>query len=116
MSRRLKQVADLIVRELGPILLREVEFPPGTFPNILKAEVAADLKNATVWLGVVPPEKRDEVLEAINRNIGEVQRSLNKRLTMKFTPRLSFKIDTTSDKVARVQELVKEIHRQDDES
>jgi len=115
-SRRLKQVADLIARELEPILLREVEFPPGAFPNIIKVEVAADLKNATVWLGVVPPEKREEVLAVINKNIGEVQRTLNKRLTMKFTPRLSFKVDTTSDKVARVQELVEEIHRQDDKS
>jgi len=112
-SRRIKQVEDVVIRELSPVLMREVEFPPGSFPNILRVKVSPDLKNATVWLGVVPPEKREEVLEAINNNIKEVQRALNKRLTMKFVPRLLFKIDTTSDNVVRVQELVSKINSED---
>jgi ribosome-binding factor A len=108
-SRRIAQVQDLIANELGAILLKELEFPPGSFPNILRVKVAADLKNATVWLGVFPPEKRAEVLQVINANIGQIQRLLNKRLVMKFVPRLLFKIDTTSDQVARISELVSKI-------
>jgi len=115
-SRRLAQVQDLIAQELGAILLKELEFPSGSFPNILRVKVAPDLKNATVWLGVFPPEKRVQVLKLINTHIGEIQNLLNKRLVMKFVPRLLFKIDTTSDHVSRINELVAEIKSENESS
>ena len=109
MSRRIEQVQDVIQKELGSILAREIEFPVGSFPNILRVKVSADLRQATVWLGVVPPAARSQVLETLNANSGEIQKILNKRLTMKFVPRLSFKIDKSIDKVIRVNELVDKI-------
>jgi len=114
MSRRTEQVQDVIQKELGMILAREIEFPLKVFPNIIKVDVPPDLRNATVWLGVVPAEARDEVLEAINNDIGAVQKLLNRRMPMKFVPRLHFKIDESIDKVMRVSELVDRIKSEDD--
>lgn len=113
MSRRTEQVQDVIQKELGAILSRDIEFPTGSFPNIVKVKVAADLKNATVWLGVIPSEARSRVLKTVEANIGSIQKTLNKRLTMKFVPRLLFKIDTSIDKVVRVNELVDKIQAEE---
>lgn len=112
MKRRIIQIQDLIARELGFIISREVELPPGAFPSILRVKVSEDLRHALVWVGVVPPEKRQTVLRCLEANIFEIQSALNQRLTMKFAPRLLFKIDTTSDKVQRIEELVDQIHRE----
>ncbi len=114
MKRRVIQIQDLIARELAVIFSREMEFPVGAFPSIIKVKVSEDLRHALVWIGVVPPEKRQEVLKCLNKNISQLQSFLNQRLTMKFPPRLLFKIDTTSDKVQRIEELVAEIHQEDD--
>lgn len=114
MKRRVIQIQDLIARELAGVFTREVEFPLGAFPSIIKVKVSEDLRHALVWIGVVPPEKRPDVLECLNKNIYHIQAFLNKRLTMKFPPRLLFKIDTTSDKVQRIEELVEKIHKEDD--
>ncbi len=114
MKRRVIQIQDLIARELAVIFSREIEFPPGAFPNIVKVKVSEDLRHALVWIGVVPSEKRAAVLECLNKNIYHLQAFLNKRMTMKFPPRLLFKIDTTSDKVQRIEELVDKIHQEDD--
>lgn len=114
MKRRVIQIQDLIARELAAIFSREVEFPLGAFPSILKVKVSADLRHALVWVGVVPPEKRPAVLDCLNDNIYDIQACLNQRLTMKFAPRLLFKIDTTSDKVQRIEQLVEQIKKEND--
>lgn len=113
MSRRVIQVQDLIQKELGKILARDVEFEPGIFPNILRVDVSPDLKNATVYMGVVPPTARKDVIKTINKQIGDIQGTLNKLLYMKFVPRLTFKIDTTIDNVDKVNQLLKKIHTED---
>lgn len=113
MKRRVIQIQDLIARELAVIFSREVEFPTGAFPAILKVKVSADLRHALVWVGVVPPEQRQAVLDCLNDNIYDIQAFLNKRLTMRFAPRLLFKIDTTSDKVQRIEQLVDQIKKED---
>lgn len=114
MKRRVIQIQDAVARELAVIFTREVEFPLGAFPSIVKVKVSADLRHALVWVGVVPPEKRQAILECLNKNIYDIQAFLNRRLTMKFPPRLLFKIDTTSDKVRRIEELVDQIKKEDD--
>ena len=109
MTRRTKRIAELIERELSAILSRDIEFPKGSFPNIIDIKVTADLRQATVWVGVVPASFRSRVLACLEKNAGEIQDQLNHRLEMKFVPRLTFKIDTSSDQVARVNELLGEI-------
>ncbi len=116
MKRRIIQIQDVIARELAVIFSREIEFPIGAFPSIVKVKVSEDLRHALVWIGVVPPGKRQEVLECLENNIYHIQSFLNKRLTMKFPPRLLFKIDSTSDKVQRIEELVDQIHQENDSS
>lgn len=114
MKRRVIQIQDLIARELAVIFSREVEFPLGAFPSIVKVKVSADLRHALVWIGVVPPERRQAVLDCLNKNIYDIQAFLNQRLTLKFPPRLLFKIDTTSDRVQRIEELIDQIKKEDD--
>lgn len=114
MKRRIIQIQDLVARELSVIFSREVEFPLGAFPSIVKVKVSADLRHASVWIGVVPPERRQAVLACLQANIYDIQALLNQRLTMRFAPRLLFKIDTTSDKVQRIEELVDQIKKEDD--
>ena len=116
MKRRITQIQDSIARELARIFSREIEFPIGAFPNIVKVKVSEDLRHALVWIGVVPAGKRPEVLACLESNIYHIQSFLNKRLTMKFPPRLRFKVDSTSDKVQRIEELVDQIHQENDSS
>ncbi len=116
MKRRLLQVQDLIQQELGKILIREIEFPVGIFPNILAVKVSPDLKYARISLGVIPSNRRGTALKRIEKRIGHIQNCLNKKLVMRFVPRLRFVIDGTIDKVERVSEIVNKIHAEDDKN
>ena len=113
-KRRILQVQDLIQRELAKILTKDIELPVGSFLNIIWVEVSGDLRHAKVWFGVLPAEKREAVLAVLEKNIGEIQRTLIKRLEMKYVPRLKFEVDTTIDQVEKVDQLVKKINAEKD--
>lgn len=115
MRRRVRQVEELLKVELGNIFIRGLEFPHGAFQNIIKVKASKDLKYALVWVGVFPPEKRDEVLKYLNKNVYYIQQIINKRFQMKIVPKITFKIDRLSDKVAEVDEALEKIKKEQNE-
>ena len=96
-EKRIAQVNELIAQELGTIIAREVEFPEGSLATITKVTAAADLKNAFVWLSILPKASETDVLKLLRKQAGRLQRFLNKRLAMQYIPKIIFKIDTGED-------------------
>ncbi|EKD49787.1 MAG: hypothetical protein ACD_63C00050G0003 [uncultured bacterium] len=110
MSHRIKQVEKLIREELGGILLKEFEFPADSFFSIVRVKVSNDLKHATAWIDVIPVEKRNKVLNFLKKNIFDIQKFLNKKLKMKFVPKVKFAVDKTPDNVEKVYNLLQKVH------
>ena len=109
MSYRILQVNELIRQELGRLLLTEIEFPKNCLATITQVETSKDLKHAKIWLSVIPITYTKKVLEKLNKNIGHLQFLLNKKLTMKPLPRLSFMIDETEKKASEIERLLDRI-------
>ncbi len=105
MSRRTSRINELIKQEVGQILQREVHL--GDYlVTITEVDTASDLKNAEIKIAIMPYEKEKEVLEIIKNNIGHIQRILNKKLTMRFVPRLKFTIDKGAKSAAAVDVIL----------
>lgn len=96
-DKRIFQVNELIAHELGAIIAREVEFPTQSLATITKVTAASDLKNAFVWLSVIPKNTEDEVLKLLKKQAGRLQHFLNRRLAMQYVPKIIFKLDTGED-------------------
>jgi ribosome-binding factor A len=105
-STRIQQLNSLVQQEVAVLLQREIEFTDGAFVTISRVEVAPDAESAKVWLSVFPEEKSDAALELVNRRIGHIQSLLNKRLVMKFVPKLTFVLDHAEEKVASLNALL----------
>jgi ribosome-binding factor A len=105
-SRRVEQLNSLVQREVAALLLKEVEYAHGVFVTVSRVEVADDAESAKVWLSVFPTEQSEPTLEAINHKIVPIQQSLNKRLVMKFVPKLTFVLDYAEEKVASLNALL----------
>lgn len=106
MSQRTDQVGELIHSELGAILNEELELPEGQFVTIMSVQCPPDLSAANVWLSVIPTEQGPIVLQRLEKMRGIVQRELNKRLTMKVTPRLQWRLDETEAKADVIDRLL----------
>ncbi len=92
-SRRQEQVNSLLQKELGKILQTELEIPLGTLLTISRVEVSSSLEHADVFVTVLPDEKTKEILQLLQKNIYYLQKLLDKKLFLKFVPKVVFKVD-----------------------
>ena len=106
MSLRIEQLNSLVQREVAQLLQRELDLPHNVFVTVTRVSVADDAESAHVWISVFPTEKAEEVLAMITKRIGHVQQLLNKRLVMKFVPKLIFELDFAEEKVASLNALL----------
>ena len=107
-TKRLEQVAELILRETSAIIRREIDFRE-VIVTFSRVQTSKDLHYADVYFSVFPDEAAHTVLNEINKKIADIQRLLNKRLRMRPVPKIRFHIDEMEREAAKINELLKRI-------
>lgn len=102
----MRQVNELLHRHVSEILAREMELPPDVFVTVTQVDTARDLKHATVYVMILPDNKRVSTLRTLTHHLGALQRLLGPRLKMKFTPRLRFALDEQEIKAQHVYDVL----------
>jgi ribosome-binding factor A len=108
MKRRLLRVNELVKRELSGIIAREINFEDALV-SINHVDVAADLKNAHVFVSVLGSGPDAEVISKLEASRPVLQAELGRHLTLKYTPHLLFHLDTSIARGSRVIEILREI-------
>jgi ribosome-binding factor A len=102
MSHRVQRVAEFVKRELGHILEKDYSFK-GCIVTIHEVRPTPDLKQCFVYVGVLgPDQQRPEVMEKLNRERSFIQKALHKRMTMKNSPQLFFRLDSSIERGVRI--------------
>jgi len=108
--QRTDRVADIIRREIADVLQREVKDPRLHFVTITDVQVSKDLRNAKIYFATM---KQGEELEAIHQGLkraaGFMQRKLGARLSMRYTPHISFFYDSSIETGSRMDKILKDI-------
>jgi len=113
MSKRIQRINQLIKKELGQILLREIEFPRDVLVTITRVETSVDLNQARVFLSCFPEDKTSQILEILHRQIYSIQQLLNRRLKMKFIPRIEFREERKTAEAGKIEELLEELKKEE---
>ncbi len=100
---RVNQVLRQVLAEELERLADADELPMVTVTSV---EVAPDMRTAVVYLASLDDETA-EVLEDRRRHL---QRTVGDQMTIKRTPRLSFKADPAVAAGSRVEELLRGLH------
>ena len=115
MKHRLERVNELMRRELGDLINREVTFQ-AALVTVQQVDISADLKSAYVYISVMgTPEQSSEALARLHAARKNLQHLLSKRVVLKFTPHLHFKLDDTIERGNRIIDLLGEIEIPPDE-
>ena len=107
-SQRQLRVGELIRRTLSEVLARgDVHDPDLNRISITVGEVRAspDLKVATVYVCPLGGTGQEEVIDLLARNKGELRRMVGKKLALKFSPDLRFRLDDTFDRLDDTRRL-----------
>lgn len=109
MSKRLQRVNELIKREISKILLREIDFPKDSLVTVTRVETLDGLKEAKIWISVLPEDQREKVIKILYHQIYNLQQKINKLLKMRPIPKLKFVEEKETQEAARIEELLGEI-------
>lgn len=78
--------------------------------TINDVDVTPDLKQGHVYLGIIGDEKeRKRVLDTLTENRGHLQKRLSKRVVLKYTPHLHFKLDDSVERGVNILSIIDEL-------
>lgn len=106
MSKRVKQVNEFIRSNIGRIILEEIEVPNNIVVTVVKVDTAPDLKNADVYLSIIPDNKSQKAFDNICRQVGRIQHLLAQKITFKFAPKIHLKLDYTERNASHIEEIL----------
>ena len=107
-SQRQLRVGELIRRTLSEILMQGIIHDPDLNRiSVTVSEVTAspDLKIATAYVCPLGGEGGEDLIALLAKNKSEIRRSISKKLTLKYTPDLRFRLDETFDRMDETRRL-----------
>ncbi|MHB1043063.1 MAG: 30S ribosome-binding factor RbfA [Eubacteriales bacterium] len=114
MSFRPERLAEAIKKEISALLQDELKDPRIGFASITAVEVTPDLRYARVFVSVFgPPETQRATLEALQKAQGFIRGELGKRIRLRHSPEITFKLDESIGRGTRVLKLLNEVLEKD---
>ena len=109
MKHRLERVNELIRRELGEIVNRELRFN-SKLVTLQQVDITPDLRHAHVYVSFIGTDaEQHSDMAALHAKRSSLQQALSKRVVLKFTPHLHFKIDEAMERGSRVLNIMGEL-------
>ena len=97
-GKRTERIAALIKKELADTLTTRLRDPRIGFITVTSVEVSDDLKYAQVFYSVLGGEEvKEKTAEGLEKARGFLQRDIGNVLKLRFTPHLTFILDTSLD-------------------
>jgi ribosome-binding factor A len=110
MKHRLERVNELVKRELSELVARQCRFT-AKLVTLQQVDVTPDLKHAHVFVSVIgSDDEQKQALATLHDARADLQRALSKRVVLKYTPHLHFKLDLASERGDRVLHILEELH------
>ncbi len=110
MKHRLERVNEVIKRELSELISRELNFEPAVLVTIPAVEISPNLKQCNVYVSVIGASyQKSDVITELQEHRITLQRELSKRVVLKYTPHLHFKLDDSIERGSRVLKIIQDL-------
>ena len=108
---RVEKLQELMKQEISDIIFHELKDPRIGFVTVTSVACTEDLREAKIYVSVMGDEKKArDTLHGLESSLGFVRREIGKRIRLRFTPELSFALDTSLNYSDHIQRLLNEIH------
>lgn len=107
---RYERVRELIKRELGEILRRQIPIERGGVISVNDVGLAGDLQSAKVFVSIVGTAEQQKVgADLLQANTVAIQRLLGHAVVLKYTPHLKFVVDDSIERGDRVLQILADL-------
>jgi ribosome-binding factor A len=108
----MSRVNELLRREIGEAIIRLINdrgFDMASV-TVTQVEVTRDLREGTVLVSILDhAEQRDRMMAQIRHHRAEIQAYMAKHVRLKYTPRLTFRLDPSIEKGDRLLSLLSQM-------
>ena len=105
-------------KEISEIIRRLKDRAPDLkgLVSVTEADVAPDLKSAKIYVSIYAKSEEEKLrsFAVLNENAGFIRRELSRVMTMRTVPALTFLWDGSMTYGAKMDELFKKIHKDED--
>jgi|GEM_PF-215329 len=110
MTHRVERVRELIRRELAMVLEKNYSFD-GLLVTLHDVNITPDLRSCRVWVGVLGGKtyQQEQAVEKLRNNRGNIQRELFKRVKLKNSPQLFFRLDRSIERGVRIVQAIDDL-------
>jgi ribosome-binding factor A len=106
----MRRVDEAVREVLGDAVTQDLKDPRVGFVTVTEVRTSADLRHARVFVSVLgSPEERAATLEGLRSGHGVLQARIARELRMKHTPALTFELDDTAERAARLESLIEHV-------
>ncbi len=74
--------------------------------TVTSVDVSPDLKNAVAYVMPLGGENSDEIIQTLNKVAGVFRKEISRRLELRYTPKISFRTDTSFDEAEKINSLL----------
>lgn len=107
---RSTRVSEQMQREIAEIIRTGVKDPRVGFVTVTDVEVSGDLQHAKVFISVLGNEEaRSNSLLALQKASGYIRGEIGRRIRLRLSPELHFKLDTSMDHSVKIQEVLRSL-------
>lgn len=109
-SQRQLRAGELIRHAVAEVLTREKihhEDLAGVAVTVTEVGMSPDLRQATCYIMPLGGKDADKVLKALHKSGPWLSGQVARRVSLKFTPRLHFRIDGSFDNADHIQQLLR---------
>lgn len=116
--RRADRVGEAVREEVAAFLARDAKDPRITgLVTVTAVEMARDLRHATIFVSVLGDDAaKQSTVEAIAGMAPHLRGRVGRALRLQFAPELTFRLDESVQRAARIETLLAQIKRDEQAS
>jgi len=111
---RVERLNSLLKEVISEVVMRDVKDPRmSQFVTITEVNITSDLHHAKVYISVIGDANlKKQTLEALQSAAGFIAVQASKKVTMRYFPNKTFKLDESIEKHIRIETLLGQIKKE----
>jgi ribosome-binding factor A len=114
---RADRIRKAMVREFSDILMRDMKEPKlmDVMISVTDAEVSGDLRHVRLYVSIRGDlALQNEIMDILRDYTPKIRSELGKRISLRYTPEIDIRLDTSLERGAKITELLNKITRGED--
>lgn len=113
---RLGRINEELVKAISHIITYELKNPDVTgMISVTRCKVTPDLKYAKVYVSLLNSKNVEKTMQGLKNSAGFIRSQVAKTINLRITPELVFEYDDSIEHGEKIDNILKEISKQDQE-